>query len=163
MGLIAIGERLKFIRETYDVTQEELGEVFHVSKSSISHYEKNDWLIPMKHLIKMSDYLNLSIDYIFDLTRIKRYPNSRSDVDLKIIGERIKTICLDQNFTNVRLAKELNTSESNIRRYKAGKGLILTAFAVELSMKFHYSIDWIVGKADVKYLEEQKEENIATL
>jgi len=154
--MINIGERIKFIRETYDLSQQDLANLFHVTKSSISHYEKNDWFIPLKHLSTMSNYLNLSMDYILDFTKIKRYPNMNKEINLKRIGERIKEICIDQNLSNVKLAKELNTSESNIRNYKAGKYLILTPFVVQLSLKYNYSTDWIVGKSDTKYIYKEK-------
>ena len=62
--MVDIGERLKYIRETYDVSQEEMGRVLGVSKSSISHYENNDYIIPMRKLCAISNYLDLSIDRI---------------------------------------------------------------------------------------------------
>ena len=48
--MVDIGERLKYIRETYDVSQEEMGRVLGVSKTSVSHYENNDYIIPMRKL-----------------------------------------------------------------------------------------------------------------
>ncbi len=64
INLINIGERIRFIRETYDLSQKELASIFGIEKSSISHFEKNDRIIPIEHLISLSDYLNLSIDYV---------------------------------------------------------------------------------------------------
>lgn len=39
-AMIDVGAQMKYIRETYNITQEELGNYLQVSKSSISHYEK---------------------------------------------------------------------------------------------------------------------------
>lgn len=159
--MINIGERLQYIRETYDITQEELGNFLNLSKSSISHYEKNDRDIPLRKLSKISDFFDLSIDYMLDLSKIKKYPNQRKEIDLKLTGSRLTELCKDQQFTNVKLASILNTTESNIRKYRTGKTLLLTAFALELSMKYNYSIDWLAGKADVKLLtSEKKKEKI---
>ena len=64
--MIDIGERIKYIRTTYDMTQIDLAKLFGISKSSISHMEHNDRVIPTEHLIFLSDHLNLSIDYMIE-------------------------------------------------------------------------------------------------
>ena len=154
--MVNIGKRIEFIRETYDLTQEELGKVLHISASSISHYERNDWFIPMKNLYMMANYLELSIDYILGLTSIKQYSSYLPEINLQRIGKRIQEICDEQKLSNVKLGKILNTSESNIRNYKTGKYLILTPFVIQLSLKYNYSVDWIVGRSNHKYLKNEK-------
>ncbi len=154
--MVDVGERLKYIRETYDVSQEQLASYLNLSKSSISHYENNDRDIPMRKLSEISNFFELSIDYILDFTKKKNYPNSRKNLDLKIAKDRIKEICDDRQYSNVKLAKELNTTESNIRKYKTGQTLILTAFALQLSLNYDYSMDWIIGKSDQKLLDKAK-------
>ena len=154
--MINLGERIKYIIETYDTTQEELGKYLSVSKSSISHYEKNDRIIPLKKLSLMSNYYDLSIDYILGITKIKKYQDSKKNISLTITAERIQKILQEQNMSNVALAKELHTTESCIRKYKTGQTLILTAFALELYYKYNYSIDWIIGKTENKKIKEKQ-------
>lgn len=154
--MINVGAQIKYIRETYDITQEELGKYLHVSKSSISHYEKNDRDIPMRKLSLISNYFHLSIDYILGLTTIKTYSDLTQKLDLHKAGSRLHEICKDLNYSNVKLAKELNTTESNIRKYKTGKTLILTAFALQLNQKYNYSIDWMIGKTENKKIKEKQ-------
>ncbi len=161
--MVDIGGRLKYIRETYDVSQEEIGRVLGVSNTSVSHYENNDYIIPMRKLSAISNYFNLSIDYIFGFTDLKRYNDMKRELDLKVVGKRLSEICRDQNLSNVKLAKELNTTESNIRKYKTGQTLILTAFALQLSQKYSYSMDWIVGKSNHKYVEKKSKGRVVQL
>ena len=153
--MINIGERLKYIRETYDVSQKELARILGVSHYCISHYERNDYIIPMRKLCAVSNYFQLSIDYILGFTSLKKYEDMKYQVDLKTVGKRISEICGEQSLSNVGLAKILNTTESNIRNYKTGKTLLLTAFALELHQKYSYSVDWIVGKTQHKYVQEK--------
>lgn len=160
--MVNLGERIKYIRETYDLTQIELGNILNVSPSSIAHYEKNDWFIPMRNLYKMANYLNLSIDYILGFTNIKRYDKTINEINLQEIAKRIKEICDDQKFSNVKLAKELNSSESNIRNYKTGKYLILTPFVLQLALKYNYSTDWIVGRSENKYVDTENVKSVVT-
>lgn len=147
-----IGEALRETRTYYDLTQDDIAKIMNISKSSISHYEKNDWIIPIKNLALLADHLNISIDYILKLTKVKNYNNSRKGIDLNTMSNRICEICSDLNYNNVQFAKYLNTSESNIRNYKKGIYPILTAFAVQMALKNHYSIDWIIGKSDIKFI-----------
>ena len=154
--MINMGERLKYIRETYDVTQNDLGKFLHVSKYSICHYEKNDRDIPMRKLSLISDYFDLSIDYILGITSLKKYDDLKKGLSLGKAKERIKKICEEQSLTNVGLAKILNTSESCIRKYKTGQTLILTSFALELYYKYNYSLDWLLGKTEYKKVQEKK-------
>jgi len=154
--MIDIGEKLKYFREYFDVSQQELGNYLNVSKSTISHYERNDRDIPLRKLILISNYFQYSIDYILDFTNIPNYKDLKPNLDLDKTASRIKEICNDQNWTNVAFAKELNTTESNIRKYKTGKTLLLTSFALQLSNKYHYSMDWLTGRTETKYFEEKK-------
>lgn len=154
MCMIDVGEKIRYIRETYDVKGNELADILNISKSSISHYEKNDRDVPLRNLVKISNYFDLSLDYILNLTDIKRYEDLKKPVDLKITSERIKQICLDQKWTNVKMAKILNTTESNIRKYKTGQTLILTAFALELASKYNYSLDWLTGRTENKFIKK---------
>ena len=73
MCMIDVGEKIRYIRETYDVKGNELADILNISKSSISHYEKNDRDVPLRNLVKISNYFDLSLDYILNLTDIKRY------------------------------------------------------------------------------------------
>ena len=109
----------------------------------------------MRKLCAVSNYFQLSIDYILGFTSLKKYEDMKYQVDLKTVGKRILEICEEQSLSNVGLAKILNTTESNIRNYKTGKTLLLTAFALELHQKYSYSVDWIVGKTQHKYVQEK--------
>ena len=154
--MVNIGEKIKYIRETYDISQKDLANLLGIEKSSISHFEKNDRIIPIEHLITFSDHLKLSIDYIFGLTNIKYYEDFIEGYDINKMAENIKEICKEQHLTNVALAKTLNSCESNIRNYKNGKYLILTTLAVQLATTFNYSIDWLLGKTTGKYIIQKK-------
>jgi len=161
--MINVGERIKDMRENIDVNQEELGKYLNVSKSTICHYERNDRDIPLRKLVLISKFFQCSIDYIFDFTNIKKYDDLTYHVDLEKTASRIKEICIDQNWTNVSFAKELNTTESNIRKYKTGKTLILASFALQLSDKYDYSMDWLAGISNNKYVVKKKEKEKTTI
>lgn len=152
--MIDISERIKYIRETYDLTQKDLAKIPNIkNRSSIAMYEK-ERIIPIEHLVTLADYLDLSLDYILGLTKEKKYGDSKKGMYLSSMAQHINEICLEQQFSNLTLAKKLNTCESNIRNYRNGKYFILTALALELALQFNYSIDWIIGKTKKKNLDQ---------
>ncbi len=59
-----IGNRIKAERLKRGLTQEELGKLIGVSKVAISHYERGEEQPKMKKLVKLSEVLNLTPNYI---------------------------------------------------------------------------------------------------
>ena len=71
--------RIKFLREKNNITQEELAKKLNLSsKGIISMYEKEDRKPSLEVLIKLSEIFNCSIDYILCKTD-KRTSNINND------------------------------------------------------------------------------------
>lgn len=139
-------ERLFFLREEKDLTQEELGKIVGTRKVSICNWEKNNAIIPLKKLNTYSNYFNVSMDYILKLSNDKNVSTIKNELDKTIIGRNIKTIREKHNLSQRDLAKALNTTQSTIWAYETGKTLILTAFAYQICVKYNVSMDWLCGR-----------------
>ena len=63
--------RLKDLREDNDLTQKELSDYLHISQVAYSYYEIGKRSIPIELLIRLADYYNVSLDYIFYRTNNK--------------------------------------------------------------------------------------------
>ncbi|MBP3855211.1 MAG: helix-turn-helix transcriptional regulator [Ruminiclostridium sp.] len=61
-------ERLKSLREERGYTQEKLAAVIHVTKNSVSHYERNISLPTIDVLISLADIFDVSLDYLLGRT-----------------------------------------------------------------------------------------------
>jgi len=59
-----IGKRLKELRLTNGLTQDDLGKILNVSKSTICFYEKEVRIPSLQNLIDISDYFEVTIDYL---------------------------------------------------------------------------------------------------
>lgn len=57
-------KNLKILREEHEITQSELGDILFLSQQAISHYENDNTEPTIDILIKISDYFNVSIDYL---------------------------------------------------------------------------------------------------
>ena len=60
-----LGGRIKMSREAKGETQEQLGDILHLTKDSISKYERNENRPTIETLMKISEHYNVSLDYLF--------------------------------------------------------------------------------------------------
>lgn len=147
-------ERLYFLREESEMTQEELGRIIGVKKYSISNWERGKEIIPLEKLNAISNYYNVSLDYILSLSKDKRIVN-KNELDKVQIGLKLKKIRIMNNLTQRELAKILHTTHSVIWSYETGRNMILTAFAYDFCKKFNVSLDWLCSKtvSDDSYID----------
>ena len=141
-------ERLFFLREEKDLTQEDMGKILNVSRVAISQWETGKEIIPLEKLNAYSNYFNVSLDYILQISNVKEYKIVNKSLDPKIVGKRLLYIRHKFDITQEELANDLNTTHSTISAYESGKTLILTCFAYEIAIKYKLSLDWLCGKID---------------
>lgn len=63
--------RIKFLREELNMTQQELADKINGAKSTIAMYEKGDRKPSMEVLISLSEIFNCSIDYLLGKSEIR--------------------------------------------------------------------------------------------
>ena len=141
--------RLLELREYNFLLQKDIAQILNIDRSTYSTWETNLKIIPLKHLNTLSNYYNISMDYILGLTNKKIKHKKLNELDKKIIGNNIKKLRSNNNLTLRDLAKILNTTSSTISAYETGKTLLLTAFAIEIAKKYHLSIDESCGKEKI--------------
>ena len=61
-------QRIRDLREDHDLLQRELAAYLNCSQRTYSNYELGQRDIPTDVLIKLSNYYNVSVDYLLGLT-----------------------------------------------------------------------------------------------
>ena len=61
-------ERLRALREDHDLTQTQIAELLGTSQTMYARYERDANELPLRHLITLCRYYNVSADYILDTT-----------------------------------------------------------------------------------------------
>lgn len=104
-----LGNRLKDLRYQKEITQEELGKVLNKTKNNISQYETGKRQPDNETLIKISEYFQVSLDYLLGKTDIK---NFTSDDELKrlIMQSNINDTDNDIRNSLISLKEKLNSS-----------------------------------------------------
>ncbi len=144
-------ERLQSIREDHDLKQIDIANVLSVKQVNISNWERSKEVIPLNKLNKLSNYYNVSLDYLSGLSNDQNAVKL-CDLNSKKVGNNLRNFRLEKKMTQVELASFLNTTHSTISAYESGKTLILTSFAYQICKKYNISLDWLCGKSEKKYL-----------
>lgn len=147
-------ERIKKLRESYNLNLQDLSIYLNLEKDTYGKYEREYTIIPIKHLNTICNYFNVSFDYIFSFTNILNYNNSNKDIDLKIVSARLKELRKENKLTQERLSEILNVVKGTIGNYESARALIATPFLYTICKKYNISADYLLGKIDIpKYLK----------
>lgn len=147
-------ERLKSLRLEKNLTQKDTAEILNIYKGLYNQYETEYEIIPIKHLITLCDYFNVSIDYIFNFTNTPNYKDSQNGCDKVISGKRIQDFRKENKLTQKYLATKINTDNSNLSKYERGIRTIATPYLYDICKKYQVSADYLLGKTDnPKYLK----------
>lgn len=63
-----IYQRIRDLREDHDLKQKDLAEILNCSQQVYSNYELGQRDVPTEVLIRLSQYYNVSVDYLLGLT-----------------------------------------------------------------------------------------------
>ena len=147
-------ERLKQTRTRIGITQVDIAKKLGITKSGYCRFENEMDTIPLKHLIKVCNILDISLDYVFSFNDLKQYKNINKEIDLKIIGQRLKDFRKENGLTQVELAKFLNTDHQAWSIYEKGKSLIGTPFLYSICKKYNVSADYLLGRINTNALKK---------
>jgi len=141
-----LDNNLKWCREELEMTQEELGFVFGVSRKTMSGWETASNPIPFNKLIKFCNLYNYSLDFVIGLTR----KNSKCDIKIKVnkkeIGKRLKDLRDSLNLSQLKFADKCGISQTTYSHYETGLNLITTMNAYAICKTYNVSMDWLVGR-----------------
>ena len=146
-------ERVRYLREKQELTQKMVAGIIHVDKSTYAAWERGRDLFPLKRLIQIANYYQVSLDYLTSQSNEENYPNRKEQINPILLQKRLLIIRKEHGYTQEKLALELNTTHSAISAYENGHLIIPLILLYQLSCKFNISIDWILGMSEQKKLD----------
>ena len=63
--------RMRNLRENNDLTQQQVAVILETSQTMYARYERGANEMPIRHLIKLAKYYDVSTDYLLGLTKTK--------------------------------------------------------------------------------------------
>lgn len=149
-----LNNRLESLREEIDLTIIEMAKELGVSDSMYSRWEKGRELIPTRRIYQIANYYKINIDYILCLSNLRLNIFSVNEINYDLVSQRALEIRQDYGESLRTFSKRLNTSSSTWSAYETGKVLILSAFIYEICKIGGYSADWILGRSEVKFIDD---------
>ena len=64
--------RMRNLREDNDMTQKEIATVLGTSQTMYARYERGANELPIRHLVRLAEYYNVTVDYLLGLTKEKK-------------------------------------------------------------------------------------------
>ena len=135
-----INERIIVIREMLNLSQRELAEELHISKSTYARWETGEKIIPLTHLVDLCNYANRSIDYALGLIDDRLATNDIITIDKTSIGIKLKNLRIENHESQDDIAKDLNVTQSVVSEYENGIILIQTAFYISFVKDIKYQL-----------------------
>ena len=153
-----LSDRIKELRFSAQMTQQEFGKKFGIVKSTVSLYESGK-STPNDELKKqICDYFNISVDYLLGVSDDK-HRNSPSDdkgfffffffddKDLQeVFVSALKTALETQNMTVSELCEKTEINVDTCNQYLTGEHAPTLEHLVELSKALDVSIDYLLGQ-----------------
>ncbi len=143
--IVMIDNNLKYCREELEMTQEELGYVFGVSKNTVSGWENAHDTMPFNKLIKFCNMYDYSLDFVCGLIR-KNIKYGKFETDKVKISKKLKELRTKLNLSQQALADNCNFLQATYSTYETGKYLINTITIYTICKTYNVSMDWIVGR-----------------
>ncbi len=149
-----MNNNLVFLREQKDYLSKDMAKFLNIPPSVYSEWENNKLSISTKRLYELGEFFNVNIDYLVGLSYKRINLKTNKILDQKETSLRLKEVRKNMNLSMRELAQKLNTSSSAISNYENNKNLILSSFLIELSKISNYSIDYILGRSDIKFIQK---------
>ncbi|MCM1053452.1 MAG: helix-turn-helix domain-containing protein [Ruminococcus sp.] len=147
-------EKLTELREGKDLKQNDISKILNIDNSVYGKYEREYILIPTKHLNILSNFYNVSLDYILSFSNFSNYNGNIEEINKKVSGLRLKEFRKENKLTQKSLAEILGTFQQVIANYENGTNIIALPFLYTICKKYNISADYLLGKTDSpKYLK----------
>lgn len=146
-------QRLEGLREERDLFKKNVAKNIGVVESVYSEWENEKLSIPTKRLVQLANFFEVNIDYMIGLSNKRIKLKNDNDIDLELVSTRLKEIRKSLKMTMRELATKLNTTSSAISNYENAKFLILSSLLIELCNISNYSIDYVLGRSNNKFIK----------
>ncbi|WP_276351490.1 helix-turn-helix domain-containing protein [Cohnella caldifontis] len=110
--MMNIGERLRELRLSRNISQEEVARHIGITRSAYSHYEINNRQPVYETLIKLAAFFDVSIDYMLGGSAAKHRSEPMEARDTREILHLLRNMDQDQRKKTIRLMSDLIRSVS---------------------------------------------------
>lgn len=150
--------KFREIRDEYELKQVEIANKINISRGAYANIEAETANIKLKDFLVYCNELNFTMDYVANLDNQNRISDIQKIdfIDKNVLSERL-TILEKENHKQAKdIANELCVQKSTYSEYKNpnSTNMIQTLMLKQLAKKYDYSMDWLVGRSNQKYIKK---------
>ena len=145
-----IVNRIKLLREEIGLKQDELAKKIDVSPSAIGMYERNLREPNNEITLKLANFFEVSTDFLLGKSDIRNVEEMQKISSNMFFGNRIKQLRNELGLTQEDFAKKIGYTRTAISAWEIGRNEPSNADTVKIANFFGCSIDYLLGKTDVR-------------
>lgn len=126
-----------------NLTAETLSKAVNIDRSVIYRYQRKNSAPSLINAVKIADYFNCSLEYLFGRTTTNPQILFKS---LPPFSEQFKKLLNENNLTRYKLCKATQFAEQSVDDWYHGKRIPSMQNISELAKFFNCSLDYIVGR-----------------
>jgi len=147
------GNRLKTLRLSKDMTQEELGSLLGKTKNSISQYETGKREPDLETLMIISEYFDVTLDYLLGKTENPHHGDSDYEFAI-MVGSKIRTLMNLRGISEKDFEDKFMPNQptefgyfdfSHVESGEYGFGISIIK---DIAKFFNSSVDYLIGITD---------------
>lgn len=136
--IVSIGEKIKEIRKSLNINQNELAIKSGLSKNAIWNYENGKRIPTLDTLKKIAVALDVPMFALIDNYTVNRDMN---------IGERIKELRKSKDLTQKQLGDKIGVTAATITKYENNQLSINTDTLSKIAIAFGVTVSEILGES----------------
>lgn len=152
--------KFREIWDEYELKQAEIAEKMNVSRGAYANIEAETANIKLKDFLTYCNEMNFTMDYVSNLDKLNRmlFIKKIDSIDKNILSERLSILESENHKQAKDIAQELGIHKSTYSHYKNpnSPNMIQTLMLKQLAKDYDYSMDWLVGRSNQKYIKKQK-------
>lgn len=138
---------LASLRTKRKIKQEEFANILGISYRTYKDYESGLSPITLECLNTISNYYNVSLDYLLGLTKNPACSKFQDEIDYSYLRFSILYFRKMARLNQKKLAKEFGVSIHSISTYERDGHLVSVDYLYKIAQKFKFSADYICGKS----------------
>ncbi len=115
-------EKFKELRQSRNLSQQQLADYLHTSKSSVNMYERGEREPGLEMLEAIADYFNVDMDYLIgksDIANRTLMPNNTVERPVTI-GEKMKSLRIAKGLTQEELGEMIGVKRAAVNKWESG-------------------------------------------
>jgi len=134
-------------RTKYNLSQKDMADILHVGYSTYKLYEAGLLSMSLNELNIISNYFNISLDYLLNLSKNPITSNFRRSIDYRYLRFCLRFLRRKDRISQRNLAKEFKISLYSISKYERCPEKVNIGYLYTFAKKFNISVDYLCGKS----------------